>query len=108
MALRSNERAEDKTEPESHPAQPHFFGTLFRRGDIGNVGLGDSDVRATNTSQHARAKQHDQGGLPFQPGTEREHQIRKSRARRAYEQNRTTADAVGKLAPSRREEKLHG
>ena len=91
------------------PTRPIRLGAVFRRRDVGDVGLRDGDVAAARAGERARDEQrHERGRGIFKTGADGEQHIGQRRAGGAERQNRPAAVPVGKPAPDGREDELHG
>ena len=76
-------------EPERGADHPHGVRTLFRSGDIGDVGLRDGNISAGDSREDARdEKQRERFRQPHQGKADRS-------ANDADQQDRTTAEPVG-------------
>jgi hypothetical protein len=97
----ANERTERESQTKSGADHSHGVRPLFRSGDIRDVGLRDGNVSPRDARQNSRdEKQHERLRHSHQRKTD-------SGAGDAYEQNRTAAESIGKLAQNRREDDLH-
>ena len=70
-------RAENKSQPERHADEAHPLRPVFRRGDVGDVSLGDGDVAAADAGKDARNQQRPKrGGMIFKARPDGEQHIR--------------------------------
>ena len=105
----ADRRTENKSQSERHADESHPLRPVFRRRDVGDVGLGDGDVAAADAGEDTGDKQRpERGGVVFKTRPDGEQDIGQRRAGGADEQNGPAAMLVGKPSPNRREDKLHG
>ena len=100
-------RPEHKPQPEGHADQAHAPGALFRRGDVGDSGLGHRQIGPEESRQHPRGEKHGQRDMPVQPGSQREHHIRPRRPQGPDQHWPPAPDPVAPPAPQRGEHELH-
>ena len=74
-------RTENKSQSERHADESHPLRPVFRRGDVGDVSLGDGDVAATDAGEDAGDKQRpERGAVIFKARPDGEQDIRQRRA----------------------------
>jgi len=94
-------RPDDKAQPERHPHQPEAGGALFRRGDVGDRGIGGGIAGARDPGDHPADHQPPQRrGEPLDRIVDRHRQ-------HACQHHRSSPEAVGQIADHRREHELH-
>ena len=98
----------NESQSEGHADESHPFRPVFRRGDVGDVGLGDGDVAAADAGENAGDEQRPEcSGVIFKARPDGKQDIGQCRAGGADEQNGPATVPVGKPPPNRREDELH-
>ena len=93
-------RPEHEAKPECRTQHAHALGPVLRRGDIGDIGLGDRDVAGRDALQRPRREQHPQRIGRAQP------QIGQRRGRHADQHDRPPSNSIAEAAPERRRQQL--
>lgn len=84
--------AEDKAEAEGGTDETHAFSPVFRGGDVGNVGLGNTNVAAGNAVNDAGEEEKGEGA-----GKAKKEKT-KSRAKLGEDEDFFAAEFVGEMA----------
>ena len=97
----TDHRAESKTKAERGADQAHRAGALFGSRNVGNIGLRNGNVSASNASKNSGDEKERQSGRHSHEGEAGR------RACDAHHQDGTATEPVGKFPENRREDNLH-